>query len=107
MHLDALRTSPKSYVYYEGDPEYSCLARFIDVLRYSLRAFDGRLLVNGGNAKAMHGEVGKLSFKLLIEFSQQRDAEAWYRSALVTLLLDKWSVRPDGNLLVLEGAVEA
>lgn len=106
MQLEAPPVQPKSYVYYEGDPAQSCIARFTDVVRYSLKAFNGRLLVNGGRARAMHGTVGELSFKLLIEFPQRRDAEEWYRSALVTLLLDKWTVWPDGNLLVLEGVVD-
>ena len=74
-----------------------------DIDRYSLGAFNGRLLVSGGNPQVMHGAVGELPYKLLIEFPAKDAAERWYRSALVTLLLDKWTVWPDGNLLVLEG----
>ena len=103
MEESTATVQPKSYVFYEGDPATSCIARFIDIVRYSLGAFNGRLLVSGGNPRAMHGAVGELPYKLLIEFPAKDAAERWYRSALVTLLLDKWTVWPDGNLLVLEG----
>lgn len=107
MSLESRPAQPKSYVFFEGDPAQSCIVRFSDIVRYSLNAFNGRMLVNGGRARAMHGSVGALGFKMLLEFPQQRDAEEWYRSALVTLLLDKCTVWPDGNLLVLEGVVES
>jgi len=44
------------YVYYEGDPAQSVLARFIDIVRYSLQPYDGRILVGGGAAETLHGE---------------------------------------------------
>lgn len=107
MEAEGSHAPPRSYVYYEGDPALSAIARFIDIVRYSLRAFNGSLLVNGGCARAMHGAVGQLSFKMLIEFQRHSDAEDWYRSALMTLLLERCDVWPDGNLLVLEGTLDA
>lgn len=92
------------YVYYEGDVTHSVLARFIDIVRYSLPAYDGRLLVNGGAAHALHGEPGGGEYTILVEFPDRKAAEQWYESALVTLIREKASVWPDGRLLLMEGA---
>ena len=94
----------KWYVFYEGDRVRSALARFIDILRYSIEPYDGRLLVNGGHTRAMFGELGRNDFTLLVEFPHRQAAEEWYQSALFGLILEKAKVWPDGRLLMLEGA---
>lgn len=92
------------YVFYEGDPAQSVLARFIDIVRYSLQPYDGRILVNGGTVHALHGERGAGEYKILVEFPDRTAAEQWYQSALVGLILEKASMWPDGRLLLVEGA---
>ncbi len=94
----------KWYVFYEGDPARSALAGFMDIVRYSIEPYAGRVLVNGGEYHSMFGDVGANGFKLLLEFPARDDAEQWYHSALFGLVLEKASVWPDGRLLMLEGA---
>jgi len=92
------------YVYYEGDPAQSVLARFIDIVRYSLQPYDGRILVGGGAAETLHGERAEGEFRMIVEFPDRTAAEQWYQSALVGLIVEKASVWPDGRLLLIEGA---
>jgi len=92
------------YVYYEGDPAQSVFARFIDIVRYSLQPYDGRILVRGAVVDVLHGARGEGGYKILVEFPDRAAAEQWYQSALVGLILEKASVWPDGRLLLMEGA---
>ena len=98
------RSLTKWYVFYEGDPSRSALARFMDIVRYSIEPYDGRVLVNGGEFRSMFGDPGHNGFKLLLEFPAREAAEEWYHSALFGLILEHARVWPDGRLLMLEGA---
>ena len=91
----------KCYVYYEGDPTQSALVRFIDIFRYSFAPYGGKLLVNDPQPEAMHGAVGDLRHKMLVEFPHRNAAERWYHSALFGLLLQQSRIWPDGNLVLM------
>ena len=93
----------KWYVFYEGDPARSAIARFIDIVRYSLAPYDGRFLVNGGETLTKFGEDGRDDFKLLVEFPHRAAAEQWYQSALFGLVLESATVWPDGRMQWMEG----
>lgn len=94
----------KWYIYYEGDSARSSLARFFDILRYSLQPYEGRILVKGGETRQLFAHQDPLDYKLLVEFPHRQAAEDWYQSGLFGLILEHASVWPDGRLTMLEGA---
>ncbi|MEQ8663594.1 MAG: DUF1330 domain-containing protein [Gammaproteobacteria bacterium] len=92
------------YIFYESDRALSVLARFVDIVRYSITPYDGRILVNGGQTYTVHGDARGPDYQLLVEFPHRDAAEAWYQSALFGLILEKACVWPDGRFFMMEGA---
>ncbi len=69
----------------------------------TIEAYDGELLVRGGEAEIMEGEW-KLPRTVVLRFPTVERAKEWYHSDAYKPLLEMRKSAADGNLVIVEGA---